>query len=52
MLIVMKGMLLFGHVHAGEPLMILSTIHHVLLLLLETILPINSEVVNHGGARR
>lgn len=45
MLILLIGMLLFRQVHAIEPLMILSSIHH--MLLLEAILTVDSKVVCH-----
>lgn len=53
MLVVMERvLLLFRHVHGVESLMILSSIHHMLLLLLESILAVDSKVVDHGSARR
>jgi len=50
MLVLLIGMLLLGQMHAIEPLVVLSSIHHVLLL--ETILVVDAEVVNHGSAWR
>lgn len=56
MLVVVKGVLLLGHVHSGESLVTLPSIHHVLLL--KSILTIDSEIVYHsaggrsGGRRR
>jgi len=50
MLVLLIGMLLLWQMHAIEPLMILPPIHH--MLLLETILTVDSKVVCHGIAGR
>jgi len=49
MLILLIGMLLFRQMHAIEPLVVLSSVHH--MLLLETILlVVDAKVVYHGSA--
>jgi len=47
----MEVVLLFRYrMHAAEPLVILTTIHHMLALI--AILGITAKVMNHGGAQR
>lgn len=48
MLVLLIGMLLFRQMHAIEPLVVLSSVHHVLLL--KTILVVHAKVVYHGSA--
>ena len=49
MLTLVIGVLLLGQVNTIESLMILTAIQHVLLLLLEPILTIDPEIMNHAG---
>lgn len=51
MLVVMEGMLLLlllRKVDAGKPLMILSSVHQ--MLLLKSVLTVDSKVMDHGSA--
>ena len=50
MLVLLIGVLLFWKVHAIKPLVVLTSVHH--MLLLEPILAVYAEVMYHGSACR